>query len=119
MATNIAAKAAHTPGPWNIFDDGHGYMTIAQTREGAWTHGFICDDIGIPANAKLIAAAPELLKSALIEEAFDALGYTVAALDWLAARGVEVDKVRTYQPGDYAALRNESRRAAIAKAEGR
>lgn len=67
--TETAGQRAvrHTPGPWRIFDDrtDDHQFTIAQRRSGPITLGVVCHvrDIAdaAPANAALIAAAPDLL----------------------------------------------------------
>lgn len=89
--------SGHTPGPWTVNGFGGSFEVLCRTRDGvAVSAGEIPKD-GI-ANARLIAAAPDLL-----EAAKDAL-YTLDRLpaDTVTAPGV-----------------SRSLRAAIAKAEGR
>lgn len=62
--------AMHTPGPWKISHDSAGNHTVSHTSGGSmsivadlklWA---LCEEHGsIAANARLIAAAPELLES--------------------------------------------------------
>ena len=74
-------KAAHTPGPWFVAPSG---TTVHDKRVWFDEHGArcgdtpnICIDAETPANARLIAAAPELL--AALETAYMALiGYLPA-----------------------------------------
>ena len=54
----------HTPGPWAVFDkniQAGGLLPIVH-RTKWWAHGI--DEIEDAANARLIAAAPELLEAA-------------------------------------------------------
>lgn len=101
---NVAKPATHTPGPWHIVDRefGHAVFTDEQhnpMRDGpnGCTIGSVATVVGMgdadPANATLIASAPELL----------------AALQRLLA---EADDDGITQDGVDAAL------AAIAKATG-
>lgn len=66
-------KAAHTPGPW-VFEPGpHGdpdfediAFLIAEQRPGGEAIGIICSPVmsgDVEANARLIAAAPDLLEA--------------------------------------------------------
>ena len=75
----MAAK--HTPGPWFIFGNGHcvgGANTDATTLNEHPTAGIaMCgmarrDPAECTANARLIAAAPDLLEA--LQAAYDALG---------------------------------------------
>ena len=89
--------SAHTPGPWEaikpdsvggyrVYTAGKGYTLIA-------TLGYVRDSAQEAANARLIAAAPDLLAALIkLSEATDPIGWD---------------------------LRMELARAAIAKAEGR
>lgn len=64
-------------------------------------------------DARLIAAAPDLARSALIDEALQCIGYTEAACRWLRERGIEPpprEKLAQWQ--------RDERRAALAKARG-
>lgn len=63
ISTQALERAAHTPGPWSILQNGDGYEVEARGRPHLMT---VADIIGRPsveiaANAHLIAAAPELL----------------------------------------------------------
>ena len=63
-------EQAHTPGPWCIVGD-NSTATVVRTGDGIATHiaklheQWICDEHGgsVLANARLIAAAPELLQA--------------------------------------------------------
>jgi hypothetical protein len=67
---------SHTPGPWHVSDDAQGPMMVFADQHGkavcaltdifSPSNGFIGDDEGVgrptrTANARLIAAAPDLL----------------------------------------------------------
>lgn len=92
-------KTQHTPGPWFFDQHGHVYGTLnGQQIEGVpggktISHPHVCTPRCI-ANARLIAAAPELL---------EALADCVAHMHWT-------------QPKGEAALKKA--KAAIAKATG-
>lgn len=59
------SKKAHTPGPWNLIwwgNEAYPYpLTILADNDGAW----IARDgtVGNPADAHLIAAAPDMLEA--------------------------------------------------------
>jgi hypothetical protein len=104
----MSMKAKHTPGPWilkeydgdyeicaegNTQHDGHGWNI-------ATVHGSISNDGDSRSNAKLIAAAPDLLS---------ALEHALAALD---------DAMKNHTHWIYADAQQEALQA-IAKAEGR
>ena len=61
-------KDKHTPGPWIVRDDQiqdvHGNTITHITEGGYWntTAGMIYEDMPWEANARLMAAAPELLE---------------------------------------------------------
>ena len=70
----------HTPGPW-VADDNEGFsmwkIYSRMSPSGSWVQGpcvakVIGDSAEADANARLIAAAPELLEA--LEKALDALG---------------------------------------------
>jgi hypothetical protein len=94
----------HTPGPWRITENGciasQGYVPIRTPfREGAFREGPGRSDHPeevLQANARLIAAAPELLEALKEQIEPRAKGWKVT--DW--------------------GIRDENARAAIAKAEG-
>ena len=85
----------HTPGPWEIDDAAFDGLDIVspQGRVAMLNNGEPCEDADIWANARLIAAAPDML----------------AALVW----AVETADTEQYEADWYAAAR-----AAIAKAKG-
>jgi len=68
-----SVRSKHTPGPWEVFDDVEGceFPGIDNAGESIVLCGSIFDDGGIRgdtkeerlANARLIAAAPELLEA--------------------------------------------------------
>lgn len=100
------SKASHTPGPWR-FDEEHNEIVgrpewgcIRFRVKGEWSVASVETDCGsdaeVEANARLIAAAPELL---------DALRSAVGAMEVLD------------HPKGYGALLKAQN--AIAKAEGR
>ncbi len=56
--------AQHTPGPWIAADDRRGIYEILCNGEmlaQVWRVGYVKRDLPAEANARLIAAAPELL----------------------------------------------------------
>lgn len=62
----MSEQKRHTPGPWNVYHDEDGTIWIAQKRSGAITSGVIVEinpefSSRPEANARLIAAAPDLL----------------------------------------------------------
>lgn len=52
--------SAHTPGPWTYGHDGHGAYSIESDVCGGWQICYVRNE----ANARLIAASPDLLKVA-------------------------------------------------------
>lgn len=99
MTTNIAT---HTPGPWTITRESDTHPLAIQTAEGtvAYVRHMGRPDPEWQANARLIAAAPELL--AALESMVD-----------MFERHIDG------RPGpDDAAARWDDARAAIAKARG-
>lgn len=107
----------HTPGPWASDDSGRvyaiggGYVPLRTPfREDAFTDGPNRSDHPeetLLANAILIAAAPDLLRS--LKGCADALG--------LASQSFRANNPRAAIPNLYD-LHVEAARAAIAKAEG-
>lgn len=110
----------HTPGPWHYIGDGFdscaaadcgtdGYTVITRDSEGAF-EGTICeidyqnDDAEAEANARLIAAAPELL------EALEGMFEDFISIPEMRDKPEYIAKV--------VAERKEKARAAIAKAKG-
>ena len=81
MGESVTSK--HTPGPWEVFDDVEGceFPGIDNAGESIVLCGSIFDDGGIRgdtkeerlANARLIAAAPELLS--VLEELQESASY--------------------------------------------
>ncbi len=67
------SQTKHTPGPWSVFDYKEGGLTVVSDTHGAYVAK--CDGISatigsaeeLMANARLIAAAPDLLR--LLEDA--------------------------------------------------
>jgi hypothetical protein len=89
----------HTPGPWTFdnepTDDGTWYVQDSDGRDGQWVA-----EVANEANARLIAAAPELLE----------------ALKGLMGDHAAESRRRGFQPDDF--LNYLAARAAIAKATG-
>ncbi|CUX07686.1 hypothetical protein CFBP6626_07585 [Agrobacterium tumefaciens] len=109
----MSSIATHTPGPWLEAGRGAGSHIHADKGEVAWLRSYMgIDDEQIEANARLIAAAPELLE----------------ALKWMVENDEtnEGEEPRPEFGGDswnevnafFLAGLNRAR-AAIAKAEGR
>lgn len=103
-----APKAQHTPGPWRAFCNADGSFVVEDdnriaiiSRGHAWPDSRLAE---AKANARLIAAAPELLV---------ALQMSVPALEWCQKQWAN-----SPQQGDGVNVLSVVR-AAIAKAEGR
>ena len=103
-------EAKHTPGPWHFKPAPRGILT--KYRILSPTHSVSCDDysliceVSFEANARLIAAAPDLLEACT--ELFKAFEQLLPGIGKIVCR-------------DYANI-NEApilARAAIAKAEGK
>ena len=97
---------SHTPGPWDVDDDTMEIFSITPGHSTGWIAKVLGnDDNGRPltaeemeSNARLIAAAPEMLKELkFLVEQFE------EAVDWVP---------------EYTAMADRAK-AAIAKAEGR
>lgn len=90
--------AQHTPGPWSVVPYGDGDSLAVHDARGDWrvcfmaTPGDSGDMAGIEANARLIAAAPELL--ALAYQYRDDLRYPPAP-DSKERRLAAIDAVLT------------------------
>jgi hypothetical protein len=77
----VAVMSAHTPGPWSIEHKDHAARQIITSKKGAiailQSYGSAEATAAAPlivermANARLIAAAPELLKAAQLLAAWD------------------------------------------------
>ena len=113
MSDNHDYVAGHTPGPWVIYDDGPdgSDVILAHIDEENYDIAYIAADERPEdekkANARLIAAAPDLLEA--LRAAVEYLGCALRGAN-LKATGYDREAgVEEYQ----AAL------AAIAKAEGR
>lgn len=98
----------HTPGPWHVGDNFSG-PTIVYNQKG-WCvadcrapHGKFHPDGAREANARLIAAAPDLLE----------------ALRYLLAQTIEQDEAYSIELTEGEADAAKMARAAIAKVEGR
>jgi hypothetical protein len=121
----------HTRGPWELelvvglprivaVKANHRVVADLHVQEGigALMHGAgnsLREEID--ANARLIAAAPDLLEVAQIEHALTMTGFTKATATRLGAEALEA-----YLSGGSGGLnhwRRQKREAAIAKAEGR
>jgi len=101
-----AERSQHTPGPWYAYQPAEGRTRIGRSLNGL-SADYVCtlfDGPNKTANARLIAAAPELL---------DALKDTAGYLE-------AIDNAAN-QIGERSAIQTKlaTIRAAIAKAEGR
>lgn len=100
------AREKHTPGPWAYRDNGH-FFDVGVARDCSVVPIYPAVCIGVSrhqeADARLIAAAPELLEA--LKDALSALKY-IRALD-VELYGVKFDRVETNSA------------AVIAKAEGK
>lgn len=92
---------SHTPGPWRMEEFRKGSYLVTARNAGTAREGIVAQHVPGIANARLIAAAPELLE--VIREAVDS-----------AER--EMAKGRKASPGLATWL--EKARAALAKARG-
>lgn len=110
-----AARLGHTPGPWKVLHLPHLHQWKVSTASGAPVQGVIAamdrksvkvDESTQEANARLIAAAPDLL--AALVDIEDACGFAQGDIDTGDYR-LAYDKVTE--------ARHEAR-AAIAKARG-
>lgn len=81
--------AKHTPGPWSMFSNGFAVGVCTHDSDVAWT---FFEDRGLldtarsrdedEANARLIAAAPDLLQACIyLAEGIEACGLTGVYLD--------------------------------------
>ena len=121
-------RTKHTPGPWKLYGFTQ-YGNTAWYVQDAYRHltdeqlnGSLAGDQVDSANARLIAAAPELYEACTHERD------TVSRLDWLSALLTEADANFSAWAGDdreaaYTALRESCEllsalRVAVAKAEG-
>jgi hypothetical protein len=104
--------SAHTPGPWHAWQQPIGEEWAVTTDADVPPYGMpvrVADKIETAANARLIAAAPELLASVVEEvEYFDSL---MASLD-PGDVGLREASMRHHGP------RIARARAAVAKAKG-
>ncbi len=115
---------AHTPGPWSVYEDAnkvaaHGAKhLISLSAYGDYYTESLTDERGEffnPADARLIAAAPDLLSCLTMGAELD----TPDMLDWIADRLVAVHGENPHI--DFVvSLRDRANamRAAIAKAKG-
>jgi hypothetical protein len=75
----IAEAEGETPGPWAIFHTGNINMIVPAMRDG-----MIADLIDNAANARLIAAAPDLLDALLAVQKADREGKIDLPHQWIA-----------------------------------
>lgn len=124
-------ETKHTPGPW-VFDSrkfrdapDHKVFEITSPNRAFWIAKVLTFDDGpvdgcspeYEANARLIAAAPELLRVARIEQELHMMGFTKATAVRLGPDAEEAF-LSDGAPG-LNNWRRSQREAAIAKAEGR
>lgn len=97
----------HTPGPWELVPAGN---TPVVQRAGIFPHGFICsvESLNFVADARLIAAAPDMLEA-------------LKKADQFIRNGIELGYIQMPDADtpDTAHDTPPMVRAAIAKAEGR
>jgi hypothetical protein len=114
----------HTPGPWSVKNDYDERHIVIANIDGesfpdgttSYTYDFVCDTYGgdyesasrvvANANARLIAAAPELLEA-------------LRKADQFMTNGIELGYIKLPTIPDPALATPGIVRAAIAKAEGR
>jgi hypothetical protein len=81
----------YTPGPWKV-NEAHGYTVMGEGEEVASTWLAPVSDAAALANARLIAAAPDLFR--LLEEARDIISDHLPAYEaWLDASAIAIAKV--------------------------
>jgi len=67
MKNRIRTASAHTPGPWYVYEDARPIVMATKSDNKYDISELCCDDLTtgeIAANARLIAAAPDLLEQA-------------------------------------------------------
>lgn len=108
----------HTPGPWDFeLDEDGSTVFVVDPLPGRIVIAEIQNQPEQEANGRLMAAAPDLLESARIDQALQMRGYTIAT-----ARSISEEAEMAYLlagPGGLRKLAQRKRVAAIAKAEGR
>ncbi len=119
------SKTSFTPGPWEYGPDVKGRQRVFsgahEIVRALSTHGtrrlLIAER---EANAHLIAAAPDLWKSVMIDAAFHTLGYTEKAIKHLVEAGIEeADWIaNNHSATAMANWARETRVQALAKARG-
>ena len=83
-------ESSHTPGPWFVGKSARNGARVFATQFG--TDGVVAAGIENRANARLIAAAPDLLRSCIV------------AIDWLSDKGVPADHVEMRRLRDAVAM---------------
>jgi len=85
----VSETTQHTPGPWAVGDLDRNGQRVVRNRDieivTCWHHSVGAIEKEMEANAKLIAAAPEML--AALEEAFQlfAIGHALDHFNWSAS----------------------------------
>ena len=104
-------KTQHTPGPWYVYSLSNGSVHVGTAHFWAGTHNVIADVMPLrmekEANARLIAAAPELLEAC--KSMLDWMEFTIPRLGTTPTGSIE----RKNWGGPISKARD-----AIAKAEG-
>jgi hypothetical protein len=98
-----SGEGEFTPGPWSILDDDDLKVTAPDGDDEPWHIAHICgacghEDDASEANARLIAAAPELLEA--VEALFSALEGYIPADEARAKARSALHKARAAQGGD-------------------
>lgn len=118
--------AEHTPGPWRVNDH---RMRTSPKVYGPWMRGRggprkIADiygpgDSDVYANARLIAAAPDLLEACELEEEAERLGQIWGELIRPESGATEIEKREAKEVAFEASrIAIEKRKSAIAKVKG-
>lgn len=108
-------NAAHTPGPWLVHSDALNQQERWVENEQGWNIAVLSPYLDAsPANARLIAAAPELLEAARFDHVLQTEGYTLKAATMLGL----ADEYGMHGGSWLATRAREKRAAAIQKATG-
>lgn len=108
------SKHTHTPGTWKTSPCSSGGLYVFRGKLGDPQYSV---QIYPEQDAYLFAAAPDLLRAALIDEAFQTIGYTHKACRWLEEQGIAIEAT-SWEPRHLFAWQKECRRDALAKAKG-
>jgi hypothetical protein len=86
-------KSAHTPGPWHVHENGYGVFFADSQTNGSVAK--IADKECALANARLIAAAPELLET--LESIVACAEASASTASWIPTAKAAIRKARGEQ----------------------